>query len=70
MRERLALVLPVYVPAALLSVGAGMLIPTVPLYALTLQETFVLVSFAVAAEKVGTMLGDIPSGMMLDRIGR
>jgi len=69
-RDRLALVLPVYVPTALLSAGAGMLIPTVPLYALTLQEAFVLVSFAVAAEKIGTMLGDVPSGMMLDRIGR
>jgi MFS family permease len=65
-----SLALPVYLPTMLLSIGAGILVPTLPLYADTFGVSLSLVSVAVAAAGLGTLIGDVPSGMMLERIGR
>ncbi len=50
--------------------GQGILIPTLPLYAQEFGVNFSLVSLAVAAAGLGTLVGDVPSGMMLERFGR
>lgn len=68
--DRWALVLPVYLPTFLLAFGQGMLVPTLPLYALTIEKSFSLASLVVAAAGIGTVLADVPSGILLDRIGR
>lgn len=70
MRETYTLVLPVYVPTLLLSIGTGILIPTLPLYADSFGVSLSLVSLAVAAAGMGTLIGDVPAGMMLERFGR
>ncbi|MBM4420833.1 MAG: MFS transporter [Chloroflexi bacterium] len=70
MRKRIRALLPVYLPAAILSFVQGLMFPAVPLYALSLEGSLVLVSLAVAAERVGTMLGDVPTGVLLERMGR
>ncbi|HEV2122771.1 MAG TPA: MFS transporter, partial [Chloroflexota bacterium] len=70
MRETYTLVLPVYVPTLLLSIGTGILVPTLPLYADSFGVSLSLVSLAVAAAGMGTLIGDVPAGMMLERFGR
>jgi MFS family permease len=70
MRQTYSLVLPVYVPTILLSIGAGILVPTLPLYADSFGVSLSLVSFAVAAAGLGTLIGDVPAGMLLERLGR
>jgi MFS family permease len=65
-----ALVLPVYIPTVLLSIGTGILVPVVPLYADSFGVSLSLVSFAVAAIGLGTLAGNVPTGMVLQRFGR
>ncbi|HEX2032885.1 MAG TPA: MFS transporter [Chloroflexota bacterium] len=62
--------MPVYVPTLLLSIGQGILVPILPLYAQDFGVNFSLVSVAVAAAGLGTLIGDVPSGVMLERYGR
>jgi MFS family permease len=69
-RQRAALFLPVYVPTFLLSFGQGMLVPTLPLHAQTFADSFSLISVVVSAAGLGTLVADVPAGMMLNRIGR
>lgn len=68
--ERRAMLLPVYVPTVLLAFGQGLLVPTLPLYALSLHASFALVSLIVAAAGLGTLVTDLPAGAMLGRLGR
>ena len=70
MRQTTSLVLPVYLPALLLSVGTGVLIPTLPLYAKSFGVSNTLVALAVAAAGFGTLIGDVPAGTFLERFGR
>ena len=64
------LLLAVYVPTFLLAFGQGITIPTLPLYAQTFGVSFTLVSLAVAADGLGTLIADVPVGMLLARMGR
>ncbi len=70
MRDRAALLLPVYLPTMLLAFGQGMLVPTLPLYAGTFVDSFSLISLVVTAAGIGTLVADVPAGAMLARIGR
>jgi MFS family permease len=62
--------LAVYVPTFLLAFAQGMVVPAMPLYAQTFVESVGLISISVAALGIGTMLADLPAGMMLERLGR
>jgi MFS family permease len=68
--KRFKLLLPVYVPTLLLSLGQGVLLPTLPLYAKSLGISFALVSMIVGAAAIGTLAADLPSGVLLERVGR
>jgi MFS family permease len=70
MRNTYSLALPVYVPTLLLSIGQGVLVPTLPLYAKSFDVSNTLVALAVAAAGLGTLIGDVPSGALLERYGR
>lgn len=65
-----SLLLPVYVPTFFLAFSQGITIPTLPLYAQQFTPSFGLISLAVSAASLGTLLADVPAGMMLDRVGR
>jgi|TARA_B100001094_G_scaffold41541_1_gene36225 MFS family permease len=60
----------VYAPSFLLSMGQGILIPVLPIFA---RDTFgsgdLLVGFAVAARHFGTMGFDVPAGILINRFG-
>lgn len=64
------MLLPVYVPTALLAIGQGLTIYTLPLYAKSLGGSLAVVGLAVAAAGIGTFAADLPAGMLLRRLGR
>lgn len=64
------LLLPVYLPTALLAFGQGLLVPTLPFYAAAIGAAASLIGFVVAAAGLGTLAADIPSGVALGRLGR
>lgn len=64
------LVFPVYLPSFLLAFGSGILIPTLPLYAQSFGLSFSAVGLVIAASSIGTVIGDVPAGMLLERVGR
>src|SRR5688572_27161656 len=66
---RAALLLPVYVPTALLAFGQGLLLPTLPAYARSFDVSFGWASLVLAAAGIGTLLADVPAGMLLGRLG-
>lgn len=63
------LLLTVYVPAALLAFGQGLLLTTLPLYLSDLHLSYSLVSLIVASAALGTLLTDVPAGTLVSRLG-
>ena len=63
------LVLPLYVPSFLLSLGQGILLPTLPLFAHSFGVSFTLVTLAIGVQGIGTLLASVPSGFVLARAG-
>jgi MFS family permease len=64
------MLLPVYVPTAMLAFGQGMLVPILPFYASSLGAPAGLIGFVVAAAGLGTLIFDVPAGLVLGRLGR
>lgn len=61
--------LSVYVPSALLAFSEGLLLPTLPLFALQFDVSYAVAALVVAASGIGTMFADVPAGMVLGRFG-
>lgn len=59
----------VYLPALLLSFCNGLLVPTLPLFASDLGVSLGMVGLVLAAEALGTLLADLPAGLLLNRFG-
>ncbi|MCE7982256.1 MAG: MFS transporter [Caldilinea sp. CFX5] len=73
MREFLTrnpIVLPVYAPTLLLAIGSGMLTPILPLYATSFGASYALVGIVLGSRGLGTILGDLPAGMLIRRVGQ
>ena len=65
-----ALVWSVYVPSFLLSVGQGILIPVLPGFAKQeMAATIGLIGVVIAARHIGTMIFDVPAGILVTRLG-
>jgi MFS family permease len=67
---RAEMIMPVYVPTFLLSFAQGMLTPILPIFAKSFGVSFSLASLAVAAAGIGTLIADVPVGMILVQLGR
>lgn len=63
------LVLPVYLPTAMLSFGQGLMVPIIPLYAKQFGGSYGMAGLVVSAAWMGTMLTDLPAGLLLQRLG-
>jgi MFS family permease len=61
--------LPVYLPSLLFAIGEGAVIPIIPVAAATLGGSIALAGFISALIMVGTLIGDIPSGWIVARVG-
>jgi len=64
-----ALVFSLYAPAVMATLGNGILVPILPLYAAGFEISYGLIGLILAAEALGTLLGDVPTGMIQRRIG-
>lgn len=59
----------VYLPALLFGIGQWMVIPVIPLFADELGAVVVVVGLIVAARGAGSMIGDVPAGLITRRLG-
>jgi MFS family permease len=67
--RRTELAFAVYLPTALLAMGQGLLLATLPFHATDLGVGLTMVSIIVSAAAIGTLLTDVPAGAVLFRIG-
>ncbi len=59
----------VYLPTLLYGTGQWMILPIIPLFAKDLGAGVAIIGAIVAAHGAGTMLGDVPSGLLAGRLG-
>ncbi|MEZ4501428.1 MAG: MFS transporter [Dehalococcoidia bacterium] len=64
-----SLIGPVYAPTVLYAIGQGIAIPVVPLFAKELGAGLGLVGLIVAVRGIGSMLFDVPAGLLVSRFG-
>ena len=62
--------LPIYIPSVLLAFGQGVLIPILPLYVNSFDVSYGLIGLVLASSGFGTLIGNIPAGMLLSRISQ
>jgi len=63
------LISPLFLPAILFSIAEGLLIPTLPLFAGELGCSYGIIGLVIAGESLGMLIADIPSGLLLRRLG-
>jgi len=63
------LILSFYLPSLLLAFSGGMLVPVLPLFAKSLDASYGLVGLASAGVGIGMLLGDLPSAVLIRRLG-
>lgn len=64
-----SIALPALLPTILISIGEGAIIPIIPIAADGLGATLALAGLVVALLTIGELLGNIPSGWVIARIG-
>ncbi|MGB3329972.1 MAG: MFS transporter [Thermomicrobiales bacterium] len=67
--KRSELILAVYLPTALLAVGQGVLLTTIPFLGTSMGLTNFAISVIASAAALGTLFMDVPAGAFLHRIG-
>lgn len=63
------LVFTLYLPALMMNIGTGLLVPILPLYAAGFEISYGLIGLILAGEALGTLIADVPTGMMQRRFG-
>ena len=64
--SRVSLIFPIYLPALLLSPGAGIISPTLSIYIKSFELTYTITTIVIAI----SVIGNIPAGILVERIGR
>ena len=64
------LIFSVYLPGLCLAFCRGLLLPVLPLYVRAFDASYSLVGVVLAAESIGTLLADVPSGILLRKLGQ
>ena len=64
------IILPVYAPTLLIAIGGGMIAPILPLYAVSFGASYALVGVVLGSRGLGTILGDLPAGVLLRSLGQ
>jgi MFS family permease len=59
-----------YLPALVLAIGNGIALPAIPALAKSFDVSFSVASGVVVAFSLGNVAGTIPSGWLIDRLGR
>jgi len=58
-----------YLPSLLYAFCTGLLVPILPLYAADFGISYALIGVVLSAELIGVTLGDIPAGLLVQRLG-
>ncbi|PYY38232.1 MFS transporter [Curtobacterium sp. MCPF17_046] len=58
-----------FLPAALFAIGEGAIIPIIPIAAASLGASLAIAGFVASLILVGELIGDVPSGVVVARIG-
>ncbi|MGI9823928.1 MFS transporter [Agromyces sp. Marseille-Q5079] len=64
-----SIVLPAYLPTLLFSIGEGAIIPVIPVVATERGASIALAGLIAAMIMVGELIGDLPAGWLVARIG-
>jgi MFS family permease len=64
-----SIALPALLPTLLFSIGEGAIIPMIPIVAGNLGATLAVAGFVAALLMIGELVGDIPSGWLVSRVG-
>lgn len=64
------LLMPVYIPTLIIAFGRGMLVPILPSYATSFDAGYGMVGLVIASQSIGMIIGDIPAGMLMSRLGQ
>lgn len=59
-----------YLPAMALALGTGIATPAIPVYAKSFDVTFGVAALVLIVYELGGAVGTVPTGFMIDRIGR
>jgi len=59
-----------YLPALILALGTGIALPAIPQLAKSFHVSFGLATFVTTTFLIGSVVGTIPTGWMIDRVGR
>ncbi len=62
--------LSLYVPAIILALGTSIALPALPIYAKSFDVSFGVASMVVVASGLGSLVAGLPTGFLMDRIGR
>lgn len=64
------LILPIYLPTFLISLAGGILTPVLPLFLRDFGADYGLVGLVLSGQAIGMLVSDVPSGMVLRRLGQ
>jgi MFS family permease len=64
------LLLSLYLPSFLLSLGQGLAVPVLPVYARSFGVSFEVATLVIILHGIGGLAATFPTGYMLDRVGR
>lgn len=62
--------LALYVPAAIMAFCQGLILPVLPLFALSFDASYAMVGVILAAQGLGNLVSDLPVGVAIRRLGR
>jgi MFS family permease len=62
-------VLSIWLPTACIAMGSGLILPVLPLFALSFDASYAMVGLVLAARGLGNLAFDVPSGMVLRHLG-
>ena len=62
--------LTLYIPAVVLALGHGVAAPAIPIFAKSFGTSFGVASLVIVVHTLGSLVSTVPTGFLLDRLGR